>query len=345
MFITKFTITSHLSLQQLHYLHEETSLRSKKRFVFFCSECECILSSSRSLKPVNDVIEIFENRCPNRKCDSILERSIVCKSSYIAETWADTTPSNYTRRQITHKRKALFQLASELRGFSFNFAPLDRLVYHLKPGWLAAFTGPHAEKAAELLCFRAELPKERGGLDSNVVFVDGGNCSDLYLFSSYARQYGVHPKQALRRVATSRAFTIHQLANLIMKKLPNVIDDYGAKLVIIADVLSMFNEPELDSEETRRLINEIKEDLHKISRTKDVLLLATFTTRTQYDHMITDCADLVLKLDQAGPRIRANLLKHPFREPNFSEFSLQDLLRPVPFRNEMIQHGKNATLI
>src|SRR5207244_5476669 len=127
-------------------------------------------------------------------------------------------------------------------------------VAQLGPRRVAAFTGQYAETVADVLCSRGQLQRRHGGLDTVVVFIDGGNCSDPYLFASYAREYMVPPREALGRVVTSRAFTIYQLANLVTRELSAVIDEHGSKFVIISDILSMFNDPSIEAKEASRVI-------------------------------------------------------------------------------------------
>jgi hypothetical protein len=329
--------------QRLHYLYEILEKSEQRRFVYFCSECCCVLKVSRELKLAGEVIESLENRCPS--CNSRLESSVVCRATNIADAWSEVALSASSPRRASTRRKGLFEPASSLRGFCFGFPPLDRVIHRLDPGWLAVFTGRYANVAAELLCFRAQLRKEDGGLDSSVVFIDGGNCSDPYLLASYARQCGVHPKKALRRVATSRAFTMYQLANLVTRELPRAIDDYGSKIAIVSDILGTFNEPELNREEARRVIDAVRRGIREIREERKVLLLVTLGTKTLYDHMVTDSADLLLELGASRSRVTATLVKHPFKKSASSLFKLQELLQPVQPQEEALQSGKNCTVV
>lgn len=314
--------------QQLHYLHEVADSPTQSRFVYFCTECHCILKVRRSLEPLDSIIEVLENHCPS--CGSTLEGSVSCRLTPIADEWSEITPSSYTAGRVRSGRtRGLFKPAYLLRESSLNFSPIERLVGGFEPGLVAVFTGRHAGSVAESLCFRAQLPERHGGLDTDVVFIDGGNCSDPYLFASYARQYMVQPREALRRVVTSRAFTIYQLANLVRKELPAVVGEYGSRFVIISDILSMFNDPSVNAREARRVVEAIRGGLREVQKRKEVFALVTITTRTPYDHLITDSADLLLNLDPANSRIMAMLLKHPSKKPSSVQLGEEELLRPV----------------
>ena len=317
----------------LHYLYETTPEEGKKeeRFVYSCSECSCVLNVCESLEPLGETIESLENRCPG--CGSALESRIACKSVLIPEAWSEISRSSFvamrTKVESEKRRKVEFQTAASLRGISFNFAPLDALVGHyIDPTWSVAFTGRCANAVAEFLCFRAQLPKEAGGSDSGVVLIDGGNRSDLYLFSSYAKLYGVAPRKALRRVVTSRAFTIYQTADLVVNQLGRVVDEYGAKVVVLSDVLGMLNEESgIREEEAKRLAGAIRRGLDEVRKEKKVLVFVTLVTKTPYDRVVTDNADVLVELQETERAIEGRLLKHPFRKQPLSRtFALRDLL-------------------
>ena len=75
------------------------------------------------------------------------------------------------------------------------------------------------------LCVRALLSKRQGGFGSpSVIFVDAGNCSDIYQCVNFARQYGLDVQKVLDSIIVSRPFTIHQLAGLVS----NHLDSAGA---------------------------------------------------------------------------------------------------------------------
>jgi hypothetical protein len=179
-----------------------------------------------------------------------------------------------------------------------------------------------------------------GGLDSSVVLIDGGNCSDLYLFSSLAKSHGVAAIKALRRVVMSRSFTMYQLANLVTEGLPKVIDEYGAEMVIVSDILGMLDESELHEEEAKRVIDAIWSGILDVVKKKKIFGFTTFVTKTSHDQTkVAGRADVLVNLEEINSRIRGTLLKHPLREAgspsSFSAvqfFRLQDILlrRPVP---------------
>ena len=60
--------------------------------------------------------------------------------------------------------------------FSLNMPGVDELFPGFAPGDFAVLYGsPSVISLTSLLCIRAQLPVQLGGLGSNVVFIDGGN--------------------------------------------------------------------------------------------------------------------------------------------------------------------------
>jgi hypothetical protein len=67
------------------------------------------------------------------------------------------------------------------------------------------------------LCVRALMSKRQGGFEStNVIFIDAGNNSDVYQCVNFARQYGLDIEMVLQSILVTRAFTIYQLADLLI---------------------------------------------------------------------------------------------------------------------------------
>ena len=117
------------------------------------------------------------------------------------------------------------------------------------------------------LCVRALMPRRHGGFGSpSVIFIDAGNCSDIYKCVSFIRQYGLDQQKTLDRIIVSRPFTIHQLARLIIYEVALVLQRTDARLVVISDLLRMFvQDPQIDPDEARWLVKEIARSLRKLS--------------------------------------------------------------------------------
>ena len=117
------------------------------------------------------------------------------------------------------------------------------------------------------LSIRSLLSKRQGSVGSPLVItIDAGNSLDFYQYVDFARQYCLDIKEILQRIIVTRAFTIYQLADLIINELPEVIKQFDTHLIVISDLLHMFtHDPNVDRKEGIYLIKEIVSAIRKIS--------------------------------------------------------------------------------
>ena len=103
------------------------------------------------------------------------------------------------------------------------------------------------------------LPKKNGGLESpNVVVITSNSKFDFYdCISITKKKYGMNIYKVLDHVLVSRVFTIYQLAQKIIYELPELLEKFKSKLlVIISDLfLSKSHQQIYDKEEKDWLIN------------------------------------------------------------------------------------------
>ncbi len=304
-------------MPRLHYLYEQAG-DGKEHFVYYCSSCTCVFEVRKNMGPMGTVNGPFDRRCAG--CGRPLAGSVECRLAPVPEEWSDILVT-----EVPQKQKALFQQASSIPHFSLGFPRLDSLLRPLSEGRLVMFSGEQSSVVAELAAFRAQLPVESGGLDSAVLFIDGGNRSDPYIFSSFAKQRGVKPAVAMRRVTSCRVFTLYQLAALASEHLERATEDYGTRLVIISDVLGTFNEPELEEREARRVLGAIEEGIEKTK--KRALVVATLPSPSKYDDLVVGWADAWMRMSSDGARVRAELVKHRNRLPGTAAFRPSEILR------------------
>ena len=124
------------------------------------------------------------------------------------------------------------------------------------------------------------LPRRYGGIGSDYskpIAIDAGNCTNVYQFVDFARQYGLEVKKVLQNMVVSRVFTIYQLADLIIHELPKIIQELSPrnKLIVVYGLLHLFVfDPHIDKADAKHLIKEISKSLRKLS--KDRLVLVSF---------------------------------------------------------------------
>ena len=83
--------------------------------------------------------------------------------------------------------------------FSLNMPGVDELFPGFIPGDFAVLYGsPSVISLTSLLCVRAQLPPQLGGLGSSVVFIDGGNTFRLYNIARLAQLHQLGPAEGAR---------------------------------------------------------------------------------------------------------------------------------------------------
>lgn len=160
---------------------------------------------------------------------------------------------------------------------SFNIATVDALFPGFAIADCALLQGsPAVLQLSMLLAVRAQLPYQLGGLETNVVFVDGGNTFRLYAVSSLAQLHDLHPKAVLDRIFVSRAFTAYQMTSLILEKLQEAVTRYNAKLVIISDIAGLYLNKDVSEREAKDVFNQLTLYLANFAEEYEVIVVATY---------------------------------------------------------------------
>jgi hypothetical protein len=195
---------------------------------------------------------------------------------------------------------------------------IDQLFPGFAAGDFALLYGSHAVLSlSSLLCVRAQLPPQLGGLGSNIVFIDGANTFRLYQITRLARLHQLDPKQALDRIYISRAFTAYQMATLILQELEDAVKACNAKLVIVSDIAAMFLDKDLQDEEAKRIYSQIITRLSNFARQHQTIIVATYpphidNKRNLYLQTLTSGrANVVIALRQTKYEREIILEKHP----------------------------------
>ena len=208
---------------------------------------------------------------------------------------------------------------SGLKSLAFGVKELDTLIGGLGLGEFVAFYGSWISHLfTELLCVRSQLPHTEGGLDSSVVFVDGGNVFDPYFISETARQVGLSPEEVLRKIWVSRAFTCYQLTALITEELPKILEREGSKLVVVSDIAALYCDSDIGLWEAKKTFNRVSLFLWELVKQRNILIVATsLSPRVErkrcLEQYLLGRASVVAKVEAGNPHVTINLQKHPFQ--------------------------------
>jgi hypothetical protein len=179
---------------------------------------------------------------------------------------------------------------------------------------------------SSLLCVRAQLPTQLGGLGSRVVFVDGGNSFKLYQIARLARLHNLNPEKILKKIHIARAFTAYQITSLILEKLKETVNKYNAKLVIISDILRYYCDNDIDPEESYQIYKQVLAHLSRFAKENDVILIVTEKHQDERLHELTvQKADTVIQINQSKYEQEFILEKHAKYVLGTADFSPESL--------------------
>jgi Rad51 len=159
------------------------------------------------------------------------------------------------------------------------------------------------------------MPKKHGGFKNSKVFIlDAGNCTDVYLFVNFMKQYGLNIKKTMRKIMISRVFTVYQLTHFLKFELLKTVYEYGTNIVVIPDLLSMFlQEPEIDVDEVEFLIGEVIEVLKVLSVKSKVLLITSLSLNNKSSPYHFKLAKTILEIFNKSIEIDKNKTNDKFK--------------------------------
>jgi hypothetical protein len=184
---------------------------------------------------------------------------------------------------------------------------------------------------ASLLCVRAQLPSQLGGLKSNVIFVDGANTFRFYQIAELARIHHLNPKKVLDNIYISRAFTAYQATYILIHQLKEAIKKYNAKLVIISDIAGFFLDKDIPEDEAQRIYSQVITYLSNFARETQTIIIATYpqhpNTARNNDLQSSTCtrASVILSLRKTSCSRQFVLKKHPYLLLGVSEMPQNNL--------------------
>jgi len=166
------------------------------------------------------------------------------------------------------------------RVLSFGIPRIDEAFSGFQRCDFAVLAGrPLCTMLSFLLSVRCQLPFKKGGLNSRVVYIDGGNTFDPYVVSAIAQECCLEPKSVLEKILISRAFTAHQLTALVFEKLEETLKKYRSKLVVISDITGLFLDRDVSKIEGREIFLKMTQYLSEVAPRRRVVVVASYFPR------------------------------------------------------------------
>ena len=204
---------------------------------------------------------------------------------------------------------------------SFGVQSIDCAFPGFKLGDFAVLYGHSFSKTLIFrLCVNCQLSKEKGGFDSSVIFVDGGNTFNPYLISTVAREFGLDPKSALERVFVSRAFTAYQLSALVLETLEDALRRYRSKLVLISEIVGLFLDRDVPTKEALEVFNKMMFHLADLAIRRNIIVASTCSNDGRskrlgfLESILREKANTIARVTESRGKWQLTLQNHCFPE-------------------------------
>jgi len=215
---------------------------------------------------------------------------------------------------------------------SFGVKVIDDLFPGFEGGDFAVLYGDAASSMLFALAVRCQLLVYDGGIDSASMFIDGGNSFRLYDVSEIAQFWKLDPMKTLQRIFISRAFTAYQMTSIIMEKLEETVEKYDSKLVLISDIVDLYLDKDVPTEESKIVFTRVVDSLSKLAEKHKLIIVSTFHKhrnlgRSAYFNAVL-CgkanAVIAIKKFKESSGHRFILEKHPSLCLGHADFPLQE---------------------
>jgi hypothetical protein len=202
---------------------------------------------------------------------------------------------------------------------SLNIDKLESVFPGFMLGDFAVLHGSFAVRSLlTRLCVLRQLPYQLGGLETNVLFVDGDNSFRLYDISFLAQRYKLEPMDVLEKVLVSRVFTAYQHSSVILDKLEKTIYLHNSKLVLLSNPSHLYLDTDLEAEEAQEIFIQLTDFLSDFTKENQVIVVATDLSwvnskrNTFFKKALFRKANVVASIKKINHRFSFVLEKHAF---------------------------------
>jgi len=127
------------------------------------------------------------------------------------------------------------------------------------------------------LCVTAQQPKEKGGLEGTVLFIDSEGTFSPERVYEIAENRGLDPQQVLNNIIVARVYSSdHQV--FIGENLFKICPNEGVKLVIVDSIISHFRGEFVGRENLAERQQKLNKHLHSLIRLAEAYNLAVVVT-------------------------------------------------------------------
>ncbi len=139
-------------------------------------------------------------------------------------------------------------------------------------------------------CVTAQMPREQGGLEGNVFYIDSENSFRPERVIKIAEKYGLDTTSVLRNIFVARAYTAdHQM--LLVEKAKEIIKEKNIKLIIVDSLTAQFRSEYIGRgllADRQQKLNTHMRALAKLAESCNVAILVTNQVMSKPDQLFGD---------------------------------------------------------
>lgn len=191
-----------------------------------------------------------------------------------------TTVEFETAEAVYEKRKVLGKITTNSKELN------DLLGGGVETGGVTEVYGRFATGKSQLgfqLCVDAQLPKEKGGLEGRVLFLDTEGTFRPERIEAIAKSEGIDPQKALENVFVVRIKTTEQQI-LTIERADKLIKENNIRLIIVDSLTSLFRAEFLGRGALGERQQKLNSHIHKLLNLADTYGLAVYITNQVMDN-------------------------------------------------------------
>ncbi|MGC8651900.1 MAG: DNA repair and recombination protein RadA [Candidatus Micrarchaeia archaeon] len=237
-------------------------------------------ATAEKLKGIGiDTLEKIATLSPHELSD-MSGMSVDAAKKAIQAALESTTINFETAESVSERRK-------ELGKISTGSKDLDELIGGgVETNAITEVYGRFASGKSQLafqLAVNVQLPREKGGLDGAVLFVDTEGTFRPERIEAMAKEAGIDPKKALENIFVVRAITTDDQIFTIQRA-DKLIAEKGIKLIIVDSLTSLFRSEFVGRGALGERQQKLNQHVHRLQQLADKFNIAVFVTNQVMDN-------------------------------------------------------------
>jgi len=221
-----------------------------------------------------------------------------------------------------------------------SIARIDRFLGGLPPGSVTLMEG--ARGFCNSLVARM-MVQGVVSLQSEVLFIDGGNSFDPYGVALSCRRIRRSPREVLSSIRVSRAVTAYQMGTLMATSVPGAVASGGVGVVVVSSLPDLFLDSEVMWEEARTILERCLMTIRSLAHREGPVVLMTAVGRQRSVYwrplrrIILDFVDSTIQLWEPSRnklRIQRGDRSLDFYPVADGQLTLDDFIPMAPYGGE-----------